>query len=540
MIKISNIPNQAPCYWSNSPGIFINQNSAELSDKKHNGIHVKFIYKLYTNTRLILLIEQKRMKRKTVIILVIVVIAVAGPLLYFKLHKKAAAVTYQTGQASKGTLISTVSGSGNIVVSSSANVSPGITGTVANLKVAVGDQVKKGQIMFTITNPDLDVAVSQAYTALLQAQQKLTQAQSQLTTDKQNYTSVKQGAATQAQLALNQAQQDLAQAQSQLEQDQNTYQKYLDENALHAGTHSAADINLIQSKITTDLTTISAKESNVTSAQTNLTKAKASTSTDISTAKAKVDSDNISVQAAQNDVNSAQLNYTNQKDNAAKRTVVAPIAGTVSTLNVANGDTLGSSSNSASNSSNGASAVIQDLSSLKAVIAVNEVDIASVKIDQKTSMTFDAIDSLTLTGKVEKVDTVGTVSQGVVSYSATIGFDSLDARVKPGMSVNADVTTEVKQDVLMVPSSAVKTSGTVHYVQILQNGAPIQQTVETGISSDTQTEITSGLSVGDSVITQTITAGKSTTNTNSSSSAPRGGQGFGGGEVQIFTGPPGS
>jgi membrane fusion protein, macrolide-specific efflux system len=485
------------------------------------------------------------MKRKTITILVIIALLIGAGSYYFIRHRSAstAKVTYQTGQVTKGTLISTVSGSGNISVSSSANINPGISGTVADLKAAVGEVVKKGQTLFSITNPDLDVTVSKAYTTLLQAQQKLTQAKADLATAKQDYTDLKQTAVTQAQLIYDQALQSQAQAEYQLEQDQATLTKYETENTAVAGTHSAAEINVIEQKITVDQSTITSTKSDVATAKTDLVKAKANTSNNIVAAKAKVDSGKITVQAADNDVKAAELDYNNQKDTAAERTVTAPIDGTVTTVNVANGDELGSSNNSAASSSsstsNTAKIVIQDLTSLKAVVSINEVDIASVKVGQKASMTFDAVSDLTLTGKVEAVDSTGTSSQGVVSYSATIGFDSLDAKVKSEMSVNATITTDVKQDVLMVTSGAVKTSGTSHYVQILKNGLPVQQTVEIGSTSDTQTEITSGLSEGDSVITQTITTGKSSTNTNSSSSTTRGGQGFGGGEVQIFTGPPG-
>jgi len=484
------------------------------------------------------------MKRKKIVIIVVIIILVAAGLFaYLKLHKKTAAVTYQTSQATKGTLISTVSGSGNIVVSLSANVSPSISGTVANLKVSVGDQVKKGQTLFTITNADLDVTVSKAYTTLLQARQKLTQANSDLTTAKQDYNDLKKSAVTQAQLVYDQANQNLLQAKYQLEQDENMLEKYEDENTENAGTHSVVEINVMKQKIVVDKTTISAKESDVISSKSDLAKAKAGTSTNITAAKAKVDAAEINVQAAKNDAQSAELDYNNQKETAGQRTVTAPIAGTVTTINVADGDTLGSSSSgnasgSNSSSSSGSTAiVIQDLTSLKATIQINEVDIASLKVDQKASMTFDAISDLTLTGKVEKVDTTGTVSQGVVSYSATIGFDSLDSKVKPEMSVNATITTAVKQDALIVPSSAVKTSGTNHYVQILQNGSPVQQTVEIGASNDTQTEITSGLTEGTSVVTQTITAGQTSTSTNTNSSRNTGG-GFGGG-AEIIGGPGG-
>lgn len=481
-------------------------------------------------------------KKNRIIFISIVIVVALGIGLFLLLHKTTAAVSYKTSQATKDTLISTVSGTGNISVSSSANINPSITGTVAAVNVAVGDQVKKGQTLFTISNPDLDVAVGKSYTALLQAKQKLTQAKSDYTTAKENYTTLKSGSVTQAQLAYDQAVQSLSQAKVQLEKDQATLQKYEDENSAVSGTHSSAELSLAEQTLVVDQAMISSKTSTVSTASADLSKAKAGKSSDVIAAKSKMDGAQITVQAAENDVKSAELDYANQKETAAERTVTAPIDGTITTVNVEKGDELESSSSSSpSSTSNNASMVIQDLTSLKAVVSINEVDIASVKVGQKASMSFDAISNLTLTGKIEKVDTVGTSTSGVVSYSATIGFDSLDAKVKPEMSVNATITTEVKQNTLQVPSAAVKTSGTSHYVQLMKNGTPIQQTVEIGSSSETATEITSGLSEGDEVVTQTIKANQ--TNTNTSPSNIRGGGSLGvpaiTGGVTEFRGPGG-
>src|SRR5258708_279566 len=97
------------------------------------------------------------------------------------------------------------------------------------------------------------------------------------------------------------------------------------------------------------------------------------------------------------------------------------------------------------------------------------------------------------------------------------------------MSVTANVITDVKQDVITVPNSAIKQSGNQKYVQLLVNGLPQQKNVETGISNDTDTEITSGLSGGESVITQTITNSTTSTTQNTSSIFPGITRGNGGG-----------
>jgi macrolide-specific efflux system membrane fusion protein len=75
------------------------------------------------------------------------------------------------------------------------------------------------------------------------------------------------------------------------------------------------------------------------------------------------------------------------------------------------------------------------------------------------------------------------------------------------------IITDIAQDVLAVPSSAVKSSAGGWRVQILQNGQPVSVTVEVGMSNDSYTEITSGLTEGQEIITATITSSGGTTST---------------------------
>ena len=169
---------------------------------------------------------------------------------------------------------------------------------------------------------------------------------------------------------------------------------------------------------------------------------------------------------------------------------------------------------------------ITDPGAYQATITLAESDISTVKVGQKAVLTFDALPDLTLSGKVTRVDTAGTNNSGVVSYTVIITPDVMDPSVKGGMTVSVNVITNVAADVLAVPSAAVKsaTDGT-KYVQILQNGQPVNVTVETGMSNDSYTEITSGLTEGQEIITATSTAGKSTTATTTGSRSSFGGAG---------------
>jgi len=203
-----------------------------------------------------------------------------------------------------------------------------------------------------------------------------------------------------------------------------------------------------------------------------------------------------------------QRNYALQdaQEQLANATVRAPFDGVVAEISVQVGDSV----------SSGGSAGTFITQQRIAETTLNEVDVASVQAGQKATLTFDAIDGLTITGIVSDIDAIGAVSQGVVSYGIKISFDTQDERIKSGMSVSANIITAVKTDALLVPSEAVKSEdGKTGTVDVLVDGAPKTQTVELGLSDDTSIEITSGLNEGDAVITQTSTAQSTKTTTQS-------------------------
>ncbi len=147
--------------------------------------------------------------------------------------------------------------------------------------------------------------------------------------------------------------------------------------------------------------------------------------------------------------------------------------------------------------------VITDPSSFEATVTLAEADVVNVKVGDKATFTFDALPDLTLTGKVTSLDTTGTVSQGVVSYTVTIVPDVTNDSVKSGMTVTADIITKVTPRTPWLspapPSSLIPAVGTT--CRSLQNGSPVSQTVVVGTPNDTYTQITSGLTVGQKVVT---------------------------------------
>jgi len=224
---------------------------------------------------------------------------------------------------------------------------------------------------------------------------------------------------------------------------------------------------------------------------------------------------------AELDLATAQLNVTQRRnalndvlETLADYSVKAPFDGVIAKVNVQTADSASAGTTVAT--------IITKQSLVE--VSLNEVDVAKVSLGNKVTVTFDAIEDLSISGLVAAVDYIGTVEQGVVTYTATLSFDIQDDRIKPGMSANATIITDLKQDVLVVPSAAVKSQGDTYYVEkfnqnysdteatagVTSDTAPTQQVVKIGIADDENTEITSGLSEGDQIVVKTVASTKTT------------------------------
>ena len=230
-------------------------------------------------------------------------------------------------------------------------------------------------------------------------------------------------------------------------------------------------------------------------------------------------------------VDTAQANLT-------AATLDAPLDGVIAGINAQAGDNVspatGSSGaeapgttaplpSSGTGSSSGASSGFMTLMSDKAfqtVVSFAESDAAKVASGQTGTVTFDAFSGLTIPIHVLAVAGSSTVTSNVVNYYVTLTLDSLDDRLKPGLTTNATVITARAANVLVVPNAAITRRGTTATVNLVQNGKEVVTDVVTGIAGTSTTEITSGLKAGDKVALPTTAARTTTTTT---------GRGFGGG-----------
>jgi multidrug efflux pump subunit AcrA (membrane-fusion protein) len=89
---------------------------------------------------------------------------------------------------------------------------------------------------------------------------------------------------------------------------------------------------------------------------------------------------------------------------------------------------------------------------------------------------------------------------GVVNYPVIVAITNPDISLKPGMTANLAVQVDRRADVLLVPLRAVRTQGNQKIVTVENQGKSQQVPVSTGLSNDTQVEITKGLQEGDLVV----------------------------------------
>ncbi|MBQ9624885.1 MAG: HlyD family efflux transporter periplasmic adaptor subunit [Clostridia bacterium] len=177
---------------------------------------------------------------------------------------------------------------------------------------------------------------------------------------------------------------------------------------------------------------------------------------------------------------------------------------------------------------------VSALKDLTTTISVNENEINSVAVGQEVEITLSADESKKYTGKVTKVDSVGTYDTSGTTFSATVEFEN-DGNIKLGMSLSCTIILKSEKGVKAVPIAAVyeNSEGQKYVNKINANGEAEETIVETGIADENYVQIVSGLELDDKVqiITETTESSKSS-NENSGFEMPgMGGEGMQGGNM---------
>lgn len=254
------------------------------------------------------------------------------------------------------------------------------------------------------------------------------------------------------------------------------------------------------------------------------------TTTDPQTGKSTTSVSSSQVSSAEAQVVQAQATLDDAEAALDATTLTAPISGTVLQVN----GKVGSSSGASSSQTGAAGAtttstdlvLVANLKALQVSVSVPESDIGSLKVGQQAAVTFPAVDDAEATGTITSIDPVATTSNSVVTYGVVVRLSGVPSTVRLGQSASVTVTTDSATGVLVVPSTAVTTTGDRSTVTVLADGVQTPTVVTLGVVGDTWSEVTDGLSGGDQVVLTT------------SASSSTGITGFPGGFGGLTGGPP--
>jgi len=402
--------------------------------------------------------------------------------------------TTQLFEVVRGDLVVSVSGSGSISATREAKLTFGTSGRIDRLLVAEGDGVAEGEVLTRLETGPLELALAQAEAG--QAQAGIAQSQAQIAQVQA------QAARTQAEAALAQAQANRTQAQIALDEAEDNLEDaedYLDRLRRFLAKNDSS-LKDAEAQFETARLGFEAAQSQLEAADLQVEAAKLQ----LEIAGAQLDLVEPQLEAADLQVRVAELALAEAEKQLERATITAPFAGVVTSVGADEGDTVLA-----------ATPVIYlvDLNHMELKAGIDEVDIPGVKLEQRATISLDALPDLELEGEVSALSLTPTVQAGLVVYEVTISFDAPpDSGLRLGMSEAVDIIVSEHSNVLLVPDRAIRKDSQGNTVVKVMAGEQVQERpVVTGTSDGFQTEIISGLSEGEKVVIETQTRAESGT-----------------------------
>jgi HlyD family secretion protein len=265
---------------------------------------------------------------------------------------------------------------------------------------------------------------------------------------------------------------------------------------------------------------------------------KVPSATELDSARAAVDRAAAALNSAQANVTVARATLSTDETNLSKASIRSPIDGVVLSRSVDPGNAVAASLQAVT-----LFALAENLTQLQLQASVDEADVGSVKVGQKASFTVSAYPSRRYPATISRVAFGSTTTNNVVTYVTTLDVDNADLSLRPGMTAVATIVATERNDVLLVPNTALrftpatttasskssggsilskmfpsrprstKTAGTndkapgKRTLWVLRDGQAVAVPVQTGISDGRMTEVSGdNLTPGMAVITDQRTS----------------------------------
>lgn len=258
---------------------------------------------------------------------------------------------------------------------------------------------------------------------------------------------------------------------------------------------------------------------------------------DFETARLSYQTASQSVSSVRQQVNAAQEEVKRAQTNLGYATITSPIDGIVLSKSVEEGQTV-----AASFSTPELFTIAQDLTNMQVVANVDEADIGGVKEGERVTFTVDAYPDETFQGTVKQVRQEATTTNNVVTYEVVISAPNTNLKLKPGLTANVTIFTAERSGVLSVSSKALRytpTKETVGHMKIVDGGGKSKVwviegntiksvPVNIGMTDGTHTQILSGVSRGQVIVTSvSAVTNEDETTADSSDQSPFGPKGPG-------------
>jgi multidrug efflux pump subunit AcrA (membrane-fusion protein) len=195
---------------------------------------------------------------------------------------------------------------------------------------------------------------------------------------------------------------------------------------------------------------------------------------------------------AQQRVREAEQALATARANLARSLILAPQAGTVLVVSATEGAAV---------TENAEIAQIAGLREFELVLEIDEIDFPYVQIGADTRIILEAYPNQPIVGRIDSIARQAQLVGGTTVFPAAVVFDAPDGiTVLPGMNAEVELTTDVREGVLLLPERALQTVGRRTFVDVVRDGRVERVEIRTGLRSEGMVEVAAGLSEDDEVV----------------------------------------
>ena len=172
---------------------------------------------------------------------------------------------------------------------------------------------------------------------------------------------------------------------------------------------------------------------------------------DYENARMSYENAKMSMAQAKQQISVQEQNVQKAQTNLGYATITAPIDGVVLSKEVEEGQTVASAMTTPT-----LFIIAQDLTDMRVIADIDEADIGGVVEGQRVTFTVDAFPDDVFEGTVTQVRQQATTESNVVTYQVVISAPNEELKLKPGLTANVSIYTMEINDVLAVPSKALR------------------------------------------------------------------------------------